>query len=289
MARATAGCRLVAQLSDPHILDAGARTASTSGIDTEAFLRRAVAVLLTLDPAPDLVLCSGDLTNDGTPSQYDNLARILAPLPMPVRLLCGNHDRRAALRAAFTTHHYLSSAPVGPADTDGPCAYVVEDLAPLRLVVLDSVIPGSDAGGLDGEQLAWLDSQLGAQPTRPTMVVLHHPPFATGIAFMDAMALQPASIDALASVLRRHRHVERVICGHLHRAVTVAFAGTVAMSAPSTAHAIALHLNRAGSGAWTLEPPAMLLHLWSPATGLVTHHRSLVAFEDRPFDEAGLG
>lgn len=295
MARAAPGYRLVAQLSDPHILQAGADTArgvdqpdgaaTSSGIDTEGFLHRSVEAVLALDPAPDLVLCTGDLTNDGTAGQYANLARLLAPLPMPVRLMCGNHDRRAALRAAFADHQYLN----GTAG-DGPCDYVVDELAPLRMVVLDSLIPGQDGGRLDAGQLAWLDEQLGAEPTRPTMVALHHPPFATGIAHMDAMALEPVSTEGLASVLRRHQHVQRLICGHLHRAVTVAFAGTVAMSAPSTAHAIALHLGPAGAeGAWTLEPPAMLLHLWSPATGLVTHHSSIGAFDDHHFDEAGLG
>ncbi len=288
MARAVPGCRLVAQLSDPHILDADTAAAVSAGVDTAGFLRAAVDLLLMLNPAPDLVLCSGDLTNDGTPGQYANLARILAPLPMPVRLMCGNHDRRAALLSAFADHHYLRGT-AGDSAPDGPCDYVVDELAPLRMVVLDSLVPGQDGGRLSDAQLAWLDQQLSAEPTRPTVVALHHPPFATGIAHMDAMALQPSSTEALATVLRRHQHVERVICGHLHRSVTVAFAGTVAISAPSTAHAIALHLGPRGAGAWTYEPPAMLLHLWSPATGLVTHHRPIGPFEDHPFEEAGLG
>ncbi len=282
--------RLVAQLSDPHVLDADA---AVTGIDTEGFLRRAVETVLTLNPAPDLVLCSGDLTNDGTPGQYANLARLLAPLPMPVRLMCGNHDRRPALRAAFADHPYLGGT--GPSRRGGlmvhsPCDYVVEELAPLRLVVLDTLNPGQDGGALEAAQLVWLDAQLRAGPASPTIVALHHPPFASGIALMDGMALEAASAEGLASVLRRHPQVQRVVCGHLHRAVTVAFGGTVAMSAPSTAHAIALRLDPAASGgAWTLEPPGMLLHLWSPATGLVTHHCPVGAFEDHRFSESGLG
>lgn len=93
-----------------------------------------------------------------------------------------------------------------------------------------------------------------------------------GHGHMDAMGLAPTAAAGLAEVVGRHPQVERVTCGHLHRSITRRFAGTVAMTVPSCAHAVALDL-RDGTpeGASDLEPPAVTLHQWHPERGLVTH------------------
>lgn len=249
---------LIAQLSDPHVVAPGALLYGR--VDTADFLRRAVADVNRLDPRPDIVALTGDLVDKGTPEEYAHLRTLLAPLAMPVFVIPGNHDARDPLRAAFGGDGYLPP--------DGFLQYAVEDY-PVRLVALDTLIPGAGGGELCGERLAWLDRTLAAAPDRPTVVVMHHPPFPTGIERMDRAGLR--GIDDFAAIIARHGQVERILCGHLHRAIDRRFAGTVAGTAPSTAHQIRLDL-RPGATSLRLmfEPPGYQLHLWRDGA-LVTH------------------
>lgn len=91
---------LIAQLSDMHLRSEGQLLYDR--IDTAAYLERAVAHVLTLDPRPDVVIMTGDLVEAGKPEEYARLRRLIAPLPMPVYVIPGNHDAREALRAAPT-------------------------------------------------------------------------------------------------------------------------------------------------------------------------------------------
>jgi len=244
-------------MSDPHIVERSEQL--LGGIDTASFLKAAVDHVERIVPRPDLVLLTGDLVNEGEPEQYAHLVELLAPLSAPLVLLPGNHDRVDALRAAFP-----SSVPQRDDRADG----VVE--GEVRLVALDSSRFPEPGGDLDADQLDWLEEVLSAAPTVPTIVALHHPPFATGIAHMDAMALAAAASDGLEAVIGRHPQVERVVCGHVHRSITRRFGGTIAQVCPGTAHAV--HLDLADRPpAWNHEPPALLLHRWEPADGLVTH------------------
>jgi Icc protein len=221
-----------------------------------------VAHLNGLQPRPDIVLATGDLVERGEADEYERLREILAPLAMALLLIPGNHDDRRNLASVFADHAYL------PRNGDF-VQYTVEDW-PLRLVALDTLIPGESGGRLCEERLAWLEARLAEAPERPTLVFMHHPPFATGIAPMDGMGLD--GIDALAAVIRGHPQVERIACGHLHRAIVHRFAGTVACTCPATAHQIALDLPPAQRLAAVMEPPACMLHLWlGEAAGLVSH------------------
>jgi 3',5'-cyclic AMP phosphodiesterase CpdA len=134
---------------------------------------------------------------------------------------------------------------------------------------MDTLVPGEDGGALSAARLGWLDALLAEQHRRPTVLFLHHPPFATGIGFMDRIGL--ADADALKSVVARHPQIERLLSGHLHRAIQVRCAGTLASTAPSTMFQIALDLTPDGPPAFTLEPPGFQLHLWHEDTGLISH------------------
>jgi 3',5'-cyclic AMP phosphodiesterase CpdA len=118
-------------------------------------------------------------------------------------------------------------------------------------------------------RLAWLDDQLSAQPERPTLVFMHHPPFTSGLAPMDVHGFDAG--PALAQVISRHSQVLRISSGHLHRPITTGWAGTVVSVAPSTAHQIALNPTPDTPIAIIMEPPAFLLHMWDEAAGLVSH------------------
>ena len=97
---------------------------------------------------------------------------------------------------------------------------------------------------------------------------MHHPPFLTGIERMDRAGLR--GTEAFAAIIGRHPQVERILCGHLHRAIDRRFAGTVAGTAPSTAHQIRLDLRSGAPLRLMFEPPGYQLHLWRDG-GLVSH------------------
>lgn len=249
---------LIAQISDMHVKAEGELLFKR--LDTPGYLERAVAHINALDPRPDLVLATGDLVEAGKPEEYAHLRRLLAPLAMPVYLTPGNHDARDALREAFADHAYLPRT--------GFLQYTIETYA-VRLIALDSLVPGKTRGELCAERLGWLEARL-AESDRPTIVAVHHPPFDCGIAAFDGERLDEGS-ERLAELVRRHPNVERLICGHVHRPIQVRWAGSMASIAPSTAHQATLDLHESPLFSMMMEPPGLALHLWRPGTGLITH------------------
>jgi Icc protein len=250
---------LLAQVSDLHVRARG--ELSYRVVDTGAMLRACVEHISKLDPRPDAVVITGDLTDGGLPEEYAELRALLAPLAMPLYLIPGNHDIHGALRAAFPDHDYLRQSPRF-------AQYAIEH-HPLRIVAADTVIPGETGGELCEERLAWLDRTLAAARDRATVVIMHHPPFTTFIDQMDHHGLRnPAGLEA---VIRRHPQVEAVLCGHVHRPIEARFAGTVARIAPSCAHQIALDVRDGAPLKYVMEPPGYRLHAYTPTAGLVSH------------------
>ncbi|MDB5809034.1 MAG: cpdA [Betaproteobacteria bacterium] len=250
---------LICQISDMHLMTDGKLAYGV--VDTAAHLRRCIEHILKLPQQPDFVVMTGDLVDSGKPEQYALLREIIAPLSMPVYLIPGNHDERQALRESFPDHSYLNQFPPF-------IQYVIEEHE-LRIVAIDTVIPGNDGGELCAQRLEWLALTLATAPQRPTLLLMHHPPFATQIDFMDDIGL--AGPEALAQIVQKHPQIERILCGHLHRPIHARFAGTLACTAPSTAHQITLDLTPAAPGTFTLEPPAYYLHAWRAGEPLVTH------------------
>lgn len=252
---------IIAQISDLHIMRPGILT--PAGFDTSARLARCVEQITNLRPVPDVVLATGDLIDDGTAGEYRHLRALLAPLHMPVYLIPGNHDERGALCAEFSDHRYL---PV----PGRPVCYAAEDHE-VRLIALDTVVPGEDGGTLDSGQLDWFEATLAAGLEKPTLVFMHHPPFRTGLRYMDEIALDGPSTSRLGQILKRHHAcIERVVCGHVHRGIQVRWQGTLVSVCPSTAFQTRLDLEGSAFAASMAEPPAFQLHCWN-GTELVTH------------------
>lgn len=263
---------LIAQLSDPHLKGPGQLLYDR--IDTAGYLERAVAHVLRLDPLPDVVIMTGDLVDGGKAEEYALLRRLLAPLPMPVYVIPGNHDAREPLRAAFAKKAFFPA--------QGFLQYTVED-HPVRLIALDTLVEGKPHGELCEERLAWLESRLDEQGDRPVILFMHHPPFDCGIAAFDHARLQHGD-RRLAELVRRHGNVERAVCGHVHRPIQVRWAGTMASIAPSTAHQATLDLHDGAPLSMMMEPPAIALHHWRPQSGLVTHVSYIGDFDGpKPF------
>lgn len=259
---------MLVQLSDPHIVAPGRLLMDR--IDTPALLARAVESVCVLQPSAKAVVFTGDLVDRGSSDEYAHLQRLIKPLNCPVWLMPGNHDAVEAMRLAFADHTELT-----PVNDESLAHFVlwVREVAGMRLIALDTVVAGAAHGSLCEYRLAWLERTLAAAPQQPTIVAMHHPPFATGIGHMDGVGLREGS-DALAAMLRRHPQVERVICGHLHRPIVRRFGGTIAMTVPSTAHQIVLDLREGGPPAYRSEPPGYALH--TLVEGAVVSHGASV-------------
>ena len=248
---------IIAQITDTHLLPEGRKLANL--IDTSAQLQAAVARLNGLSTPADVVLLTGDLADDGNPESYAALRERLGALDSPFYLIPGNHDRRQALVEAFPDHAYLPQT--------GFLHYAIEDHA-VRLVGLDTLVEGSDGGALCEERLAWLDATLAAAPERPTLIFMHHPPFESGIRWMDSMGLSGSS--ELRGVLGGHPQVRLVVCGHIHRPFYSMLGGVPVAVAPSTAWQVHLDLQLESRPRAALEPAAAFLHLWN-GDAFVTH------------------
>jgi 3',5'-cyclic AMP phosphodiesterase CpdA len=206
--------------------------------------RLAAAVEAVRSHGPDAVLLSGDLAENAADEEYEQLRELLEPVGVPAYVLPGNHDDAGALQRHF-----------GVPD---PVRYSVE-LGPLRLVVLDSTIPGQDDGALAPEQLEWLDGELTAGPDTLTLIAMHHPPFVTGMRPLDELGIPAADRRALADVLERHRQVRRIAAGHFHRAMTGDLAGRPVLTVPSTY--VQFRLNFAAQEIeFASAPPAFAVH-----------------------------
>lgn len=258
---------LLVQLSDTHVTHPGQLVSGS--VDTAGALRHAVARVLQLEPKPVAVLISGDLVDAGHPAEYAHLQALLAPLVeagLPLALLPGNHDARGPLQDAFARMPGVHCGePGAPA-----VQYALNLPGPLRLVVLDSLQPGRPEGGFDDVRLAQAEALLAERPDVPTIVALHHPPHATGLAAMDAMALQQG-LAGFEALIAAHRQVQLVVCGHLHRLTLGRIAHATVISAPSTAHQLALNLLPGAPLVLVREPAGWLIHAWGPGLPLVSH------------------
>ena len=250
---------LIAQITDLHIRPSGKKAYGV--VDTEAMLRAAVDSIMAQPKKPDAVIASGDLTDCGLAEEYELLRDCLSTLSMPVYLIPGNHDRRETMRLVFGSDGYMPM--------NGEFLHYTVEHLPLRLIGLDTVVPGKGHGEMDAARLSWLQARLDEQPDRPTFIFMHHPPFPTGISHMDSINCRNA--PALAELLKGRNNIERVVCGHHHRSIQNRFADTIGSIAPSVAHQIFLDLQPHDDPFFTMEPPGYHLHLWGEESGLITH------------------
>lgn len=260
---------IIAQISDLHIRPRGALAYGVS--ETNLFAEHAIHALLRLVPLPDCVVVSGDLTDCGLDEEYVLLQELFARLPMPVFAVPGNHDRREPFRRAFAAGGYLP--------TGGHLNFTV-DRGPVRIVGLDSLLAGESHGALAPQTLDFLDAALMARPEAPTLVMLHHPPFETGIGHMDAVRLFEGAAE-LETIVARHPQVARILCGHVHRSIQTVFGGRLCQIAPSVAHQVALDLRPDAPSCFVLEPPGFLLH--TVTEGAIVTHAAKVNRAPGPF------
>lgn len=250
---------LIAQITDLHVrecVDIDGRT-----IDTLEGARRAVGHLNALSPRPHAVVVTGDLVAEERLDHYVSVAMVLGGLMMPYYVIPGNHDNRALMGEVFGELDCL------PADGEF-LHYTIDDFD-LRLIALDTHDPGKVSGRLCQTRLDWLEQRLTEAPDRPTLIVMHHPPFATGIPEFDSIGLYGS--EALGEIIARNTQVQAIACGHVHRDITISWCGTLVAVTPSTGYQYGLQLTEGPSLAKVAEPPVTRLFLWNPKAGLTSH------------------
>jgi 3',5'-cyclic AMP phosphodiesterase CpdA len=205
--------RTLVHLSDTHLM-AGNRPLS-GRYDTAANLARTLEAVEALDVRPDALVFTGDLTDLGEPEAYRALRDTVEPvaerLGAPLVWVAGNHDERPALRRGL-----LDLEPTEEPVTD------VWDLGGLRLIALDSTVPGWHHGELDAAQLDWLRDVLAEPSPLGTILALHHPPIPSHVPFFDILELrdQPEFARAIQG-----SDVRSILAGHLHYSTNGTFAG----------------------------------------------------------------
>jgi 3',5'-cyclic-AMP phosphodiesterase len=257
---------LIAHLSDPHLRPRN--TLYQGLVDSNAMFRAAIRHLNELYPRPDLVILSGDLVDEGSDVEYAMARELLSEITQPLLIIPGNHDEREAFRRCFADQAHLPRS--------GPLHFTVDQYGPVRIIGLDISVPGEHHGDIDDQTLLWLEQTLEQDPNRPTMIMMHQPPFASGIPYIDEYWCERG--DRLAKLVSRFPAIERIVCGHIHRFMQLRFGGTLLCTCPSTTTSIALRLFPSAEPASFIEPPAMLLHQWCEGTGLITHLVPIGAF-----------
>ena len=248
---------LIAQISDTHVLELSSnQPAAALRADC---LRRCVADIN--QQQPDAVVFTGDTVQHGQPEEYALLRELLAPLEAPLYLVPGNRDDKNNLRTAFGDCGFL------PASGEF-LQYVIEDYD-VRLVGIDSTLAGERKGRFCEERQAWLDKTLVAQPDRPTLLFIHHPPFDVGDHYVGGYR-QSAEAAALESIVTRHSQVMGLLCGHVHWPVECDWAGTQARIMPS----VAVDVRKGIDEAEARQRPIYLLHRLSGGTGLVSEAKT---------------
>ncbi|HET8779944.1 MAG TPA: phosphodiesterase, partial [Agromyces sp.] len=219
---------VIAHVSDTHLLESGARLGGVA--DTVGALERTAAQLARVGDRLDAIVVTGDVTDLGEPDAYRRVREVLEPLAAAGEAqlfwVMGNHDERAAFRTELLDEPPSDEPVHGVAVVDG-----------LRIVALDTSVPGYHHGALDAASLTWLEGVLAEPAAEGTILAMHHAPIATPLSLMDVLELQGQ--DELADVVRGS-DVRMILGGHLHYATNGMFAGIPVSVAGATAYTMDL-------------------------------------------------
>jgi 3',5'-cyclic-AMP phosphodiesterase len=256
---------LIAQMTDIHI-----------GFDPEELpeelnLRRFRATLARLlggPNKPDMLVVSGDITDNGDIESFEDAAALLAGCTFPVWPMVGNHDSREGLFHAFPQV-------VG----EGGFAHYAVEAGGLRLLLLDTLELGRHGGAFCEARAAWLSRELAAHTDTPTVIFMHHPPVVSGVDWMDP-APDEEWIARFGGAVEGHRQILAIHCGHLHRPIATTFRGIPLSVTGSVAPLVSMDLRPVdvdhpdGRDLITTEPPSYALHRWD-GNNLVSHYEDV--------------
>lgn len=190
---------LIAQITDTHLYADVQK--ELLGLQTMASFQAVIERVKALARKPDLLLLTGDLSQDSTAESYERLQEIVSPLAIPAYWVPGNHD------CPKTMAQVLTRSPISPQKSFYADSW--------KIILLDSSVPDCVHGELSPESLEWLDQELSQAEGSPALIAFHHPPFLSGSDWMKDIGLRNA--DEFFQVCDRHSHVKLVLFGHIHQ------------------------------------------------------------------------
>jgi 3',5'-cyclic-AMP phosphodiesterase len=208
---------MVVQISDLHLFEDEGQ--NLLGWNTWGSFKKILAQLDLHSLPPDLILLTGDLSQDETEASYQKILEHLVPLGIPTYWLPGNHD------------HVLTMERV----LDRPPVYADKSVCKggWQFLLLNTNVPGNVYGALSSESLAWLEVQLSNMPSHQhTLISMHHPPFWVGSPWLDRSGLH--NTDAFFEIIDRHPQVQLVLVGHVHQEFQCVRNNVTYLSTPST-------------------------------------------------------
>jgi Icc protein len=214
----------ILHISDTHLLAGGNKLYGQ--VDSETHLRQVFTELEASGGRPEAIVFTGDLADRGEPEAYERLRRIVDPaaarLGARVIWVMGNHDDREAFRAGL-----FNEVP-----TQRPVDRVYE-INGLRIITLDTTVPGHHYGEVSGDQLDWLAEELSVPAPDGTILAMHHPPVPSVLDLAASVELREQK--ELAEVLQG-TDVRSILAGHLHYSSTATFASIPVSVASATCY-----------------------------------------------------
>lgn len=247
---------IIAQISDTHI--------ALDTPDADQRIRdfaSTIADINALEPAPDVIVHTGDIVHNGRQDEYAQAVATLAKARAPVYVMVGNKDNRANLREAFSGCGYL-------APNSEFVDYAIDDY-PVRLIALDTLSSGSNKGDFCRERVRNLIDLIDAETTKPIAVFTHHPPFEVVVG-PDPLHFE--SQDVMSGLRRALQHSGRVVAvfsGHVHRAA----AGHVESIPATVMPSIATTLRKGEYPTDMKKRPIYHVHRFDPVRGFATETR----------------
>ncbi|WP_020112928.1 phosphodiesterase [Rhodococcus sp. 114MFTsu3.1] len=237
-------------LSDTHLV--GERRPLYGAVDCDANLESLLDRLRSAQIDLDAIVLTGDLADAGAPDAYVRLRALVEPFAAehgcPVLWVMGNHDDRATFRAELLNEEPGSS----PIDR-------VYEVNGLRVITLDSTVPGSHHGELSAVQLEWLDEQLETPALHGTLIALHHPPVPTTVPLLQLVELRDA---APFETVLRGTDVRGILAGHFHYSTHSTFAGIPVSVAAATCYTQDLAIPTGSTHATDSGQGANLVHVY---------------------------
>lgn len=247
---------IIAQISDTHI--------ALDTPDADQRIRdfqATIANINALDPAPDVIVHTGDIVHNGRADEYARALAIIAAARAPVYVLPGNKDDRTSLRAAFASYGYL-------APKSEFVDYAIENY-PVRLIAVDTLNLSSNKGDFCPERVKRLIDLTDAETTKPIAVFAHHPPFEVTVGPDRFHFETPEMMERLRQALQYSGRVIGVFSGHVHRAAE----GYVGRIRATVMQCIATPLRRGEYPAHMKTRPVYHIHRFDSAWGFVTETR----------------
>lgn len=246
-----------AQLSDIHITSKHDELFNIVPMSNHLF--ECVEHINNLATKPDLVLVTGDISNNGQIKQLEIAKQCLDKLKCPYYVIPGNHDNRADLSKIFNDNCQTNE--------QGLIHYVINEFA-VTFIAIDSCKTGLSGAEFTTDSNKWLENELNTYNDKPVVLFMHHPPVNMGIAETNIDGFKGKAL--LAETIEKHSNIKAILCGHIHLSAHTLWHGTLISTAPSIGMRLVIDFSLEQESQFITEKPQYQLHHWTDEQQLIT-------------------